>query len=258
MAGAFNITLADMSISPIWDVKTTRELILHMYGKEQFLKANQSLISALQRKDFARFHYFEAAHRWKAQLDDVRDLDPIEVVLDCGDDNAVETRAQRMDELAAHVHACVHSLHTIPDTMAHALYYGLALNIGSCLKERQISAATVAKKLGNVGSHTKLLGFFQSIYLNGDFPFIEALNNHGKHRSLVRTGTWFDMTGSASDPVTLELSDFDFDGVRHVRREILPLLASEYERVSKAVVDCGIEMLHVLQGRCGEQGNSST
>lgn len=248
----------DMIIAPIWDVKSTRELILDMYGREQFLLANQSLNSALQRKDFARFHYFEAVDRWRAQLDDIRDIDPIEVVMACGDDSDVERRAQRMDELAAHVHACVHSLHTIPDTMAHALYYGLALNIGSTLKERQISAATVAKKLGNVGSHTKLLGFFQSIYLSGDFPFIEALNNHGKHRSLVRTGTWFDMTGRASDPVTLELSDFDFDGVRHVRREILPLLASEYERVSQAVVDCGIEMLYVLQGRCAEQGNRSS
>ena len=246
-----------MSSYPIWDVKTTRELILSLYGKEHFLKANQSLNSALQRRDFAKFHYFEAFDRWEAHLEDIKNEDPIEVVLlTCEDEIANDRRAQRMDELAAHVHSCVHSLHTIPDTLAHALYYGLALNLSSPLKERKITASSVAKKLDEDSALTKLSDMFQSIYTSGDFTYIDALNNHGKHRSMVRPGTWFDMTGKATVPITLEFSDFSYDTARYARREIQPVLSREYERISKGVVDCGIEILNLLKERALKPENT--
>lgn len=238
-----------MSNFQIWDLKETRELILRLHGKEQFLKANQSLNSALQRRDFARFHYFEAFDRWRAHLEDIKHEDPIEVVLACADEIANERRAQRMDELAAHVHSCVHSLHAIPDTMAHALYYGMALNLSSPLKERQITATSIAKLLDADSSLTELSRLFQSIYTGGDFAYINALNNHGKHRSMVRPSTWFDMTGKATAPITLEFSDFSYDEVSHARREIQPVISREYERISKGIVDCGIEILNVLKHR---------
>jgi hypothetical protein len=245
-----------MSSSPTWDVKTTRELILSLYGKEQFLKASQSLNSALQRRDFAKFHYFEAFDRWEKHLEDIKDENPLDIVLACTDEMADYRRAQRMDELAAHVHSCVHSLHTIPDTMAHALYYGLALNLTSPLKERQITAASIVKKLNGNSSLTKLGDFFQSMYTSGDFTYIDALNNHGKHRSMIRPATWFDMTGKDMVPITLEFSNFSYDAVHHPRREIQPVLSREYERISQCIIDCGIEIFNLLKDRAVTQVSS--
>ena len=217
-----------MSSYPIWDVKATKELIFDLYGKEQFLKAQQSLNSALQRRDFAKFHYFEAFDRWDAHLKDIEKDNPIHVALDCADEIAMERRAQRMDELAAHIHSCVHSLHTIPDTMAHAIYYGLALNLSSPLKERQITALAVAGRLSSDDSLGKVNDFFRSIYAGDSFSYISALNNHGKHRSMVRPATWFDMTGQALVPITLEFSEFSYDGIPYPRQEIKKILTFEY------------------------------
>lgn len=66
---------------------------------------------------------------------------------------------------------------------------------------------------------------------------------------MVRPSTWFDMTGKATAPITLEFSDFSYDEVSHARREIQPVISREYERISKGIVDCGIEILKVLKHR---------
>lgn len=240
-----------MSSYPIWDVKTTRELIFNLYDKEQFLKANQSLNSVLDRRYFAKFHYLEAFNRWKVYLEHIENEDPIDIVfLTCEDEIKNDERARCIDELTAHIHACVHSLHTIPDTLAYALYYAMGLNLSSPIKnEKYIMASSVAEKLAKDSSLNKLRDLFESIYTGGDFTYINALNNHGKHRSMVRPGTWFDLTGKATTPITLEFSDFTYETVRYARREIQQTLASEFERISKGVVDCGIEILKLLKDR---------
>jgi hypothetical protein len=245
-----------MTNYPVWDVKATKELILSLYGKEQYIKAQQSLNSSLQRRDFARFHYFVIFDRWGTHLDDIKNEDPINIVLACADEVVSDRRAQRMDELAAHVHSCVHSLHTIPDTMAHAIYYGLGLNLSLPLKERKITAAAIARGLDSDGSLKRMGDLFRSIYASGEFTYLDALNNHGKHRSMVQPATWFDMTEKSTQPITLEFSEFSYDGVSYARREIKPVLSSEYERISKSIVDCGVELMSVLKNRAAAQGVS--
>jgi hypothetical protein len=245
-----------MTESPTWDVKATRELIDKLYGNKQSLIARQSINSVLQRRDFARFHYFEAFERWDEHLEDIKDESPINIVLACADEITNEKRANLMEELAAHVHSCVHSLHTIPDIMGHALYYGLALDSNSPLSERRITAKSVAKILVLDESLTKLGELLESIYLEGSFNYIDALNNHGKHRSIIRPGTWFDLRAKSELPITLEFSEFIYDGVSYKRQQIKPILSQEYERIAASIIYCGIEFSNVLKNRAALQGGS--
>lgn len=238
-----------MSVYPIWNMQETRELIADLYGKDQMLLARESLNSVVDRRDFAHFHFHEAMDRWEQHLIDIKDCNPVVVALGCGIEEIDNRRAQRMDELAAHVQACVHSLHTIPDIMAHALYYSLALDSISPLKERDIAAKKVTKKLIGDTSLQQLKDLFESMYSSGNFDYLDALNNHGKHRSIVRTAIWSDLTGKAENPIELQFSDFSYDGTRHKGRDIRSILTSEYERIARNIIDCGNELLRILKKR---------
>lgn len=238
-----------MSDKLIWNILATKEAVFKLYGKSQMLMVAQSLDSVVQRRDFAHFHYHEAMDRWKIHLDDLKNEHPIEIVFRSDNEDVDDERAGRMHEVAAHVHACIHSLHTIPDIMAHAVYYGIGLNLPTALRERDITAKKVARILMPDLALSKLSNIFQSIYTFGDFAYIDALNNHGKHRSIIRPATWFDLTGKTSIPITLEFSEFNYSGAVYRRREIQEVINSEYDRIAKAIVDCGIELLAVLQER---------
>lgn len=232
---------------PTWNLKDTKELILELYGKPKYIMAAQSLNSTVDRLDFARFHFHEAMSRWDAHLIDIQDCHPLEAALGSGDEETDARRARRLHELAAHVQACVHCLHTIPDILAHALYYGLALDVTTPLGERQINARNVASIVRTDSALQHLYDLFVSVHTSTDFKYLDALSNHGKHRSLVRTSVWWDMTGKAPDPVILQFSEFSYDGDKHDTRDVRPFLVAEYERISRALVDCGMELWNILK-----------
>jgi hypothetical protein len=64
------------------------------------------------------------------------------------------------------------------------------------------------------------------------------------------------MTGQALVPITLEFSEFSYDSIPYPRQEIKKILTFEYERISKSIVDCGIEMLILLRSRADLQRNA--
>lgn len=236
-----------MSANQEWDLQETRQLIGDMFGKEQLLLARQSLNSTLDRLRFAGFHFHEAMERWDQHHNDIKNFDPIHVVLGQGDEEVRHQRAERMDELSAHVQACVQSLHAIPDILAHGIYYSLALNIKYSLSERKIAAWSISQKLALDPSLRRLDDLFRSIYSAGDFEYLDALNNHGKHRSIINTAVWSDLTGLAENPISLQFSDFKYSGANYSRRDIRPVLTDEYARISKGIVQCGVELLNILK-----------
>ncbi|MBC3879614.1 hypothetical protein H8K38_17530 [Undibacterium sp. FT79W] len=129
----------------LWNQEVTKQLIFDIYGKDQMLLARDSLVSVVERADFASFHIHEVTLRWDQHIGEVRDLKMGEVLAPTCDDR--KTRyASRFHEIGAHVQACVQSLHSFPDILSHALYYGLALDKKFKLNERDISHKAVAKK----------------------------------------------------------------------------------------------------------------
>lgn len=247
-----------MSGNREWDLQQTRQLIGDLFGKNQLLLARQSLNSTLDRLRFAGFHFHEAMARWDQHLEDIKEFHPFEVALGLGDEEVEHQRAKRMDELSAHVQACVQSLHAIPDILAHGIYYGLALNMKYPLAERKIAAWSVSEKLALDPSLHQLNDLFRFIYGSGDFEYLDALNNHGKHRSIVNTAVGSDLTGEAKDPISLQFSDFKYSGANHDRRDIRTVLTDEYERISKGIVDGGVELLNVLHLKKKDAAMSAT
>lgn len=238
-----------MNSGPRWNCQETRQLIADLYGADQMLLARESLNSVIDRRSFARIHFQEASKRWEQYLMDIKDCHPFEILVGSGISEIDNLRFERMLELGAHVHACVHSLHTIPDIMARGLYYGLALNKVAPLGERAISVQSVTKAIAGDSTLEDLNGIFKSMYSSGDFPYLQALNNHGKHRSIVQTAIWSDLTGDAEVPISLQFSDFTYDKEKHTGRDILAVLTEEHDRISRSVIDCGVELWNVLKQR---------
>ena len=224
-------------------------MIIELYGFDQMQLARPSMNSVVDRRNFAQYHFHEAMDRWEQHLLDIKECDPIEVSLYLGDEETESLRQRRMKEFASHVQACVQSLHAIPDIMAHVIYYGLALNKVSPLEERKVSARNIMKLLANDYSLKQLEALFMSMSSDGDFVYLDALNNHGKHRSLVTTAVWFDNSGQAEEPITIKFSEFNYDGIQHFPRDIRPVLTDEYGRIARSIVDCGIELWTILGQR---------
>jgi hypothetical protein len=231
----------------LWDRGATKQLIFDIYGKGQMLLAKDSLVSMVERADFASFHIHEAMSRWGQHFSEVKDLPMGELLAPtCNDRKA--RHATRFHEIGAHVQACVQSLHSLADILSHALYYGLALDKKFHLKEKDITYRTVAKKLAVDRSLEPLRRLFESIFTDGEFNYLTALDNHGKHRSIVASAVWFHV-GPDPKPVSLEFLGFIYAGTRYEGRPVLPFLICEYERIDMRMVECGIELHNVLQQR---------
>lgn len=231
-------------MNSMWDRGATKQLIFDIYGKGQMLLAKDSLISMVERADYASFHIHEATRHWNQHRSEVKELPMGELLAPTCDDRKPR-HAFRFQKIGAHVQACVQSLHSLADILGHALYYGLAMDKKFLLKERDITYKTVAKKLAVDPSLGPLHTLFESIFNEGEFKYLTALDNHGKHRSIVASAVWFHI-GPDQKPISLEFLGFTYDGIRYEGRPVLPFLVGEYERISLRMIECGIELHNIL------------
>lgn len=230
----------------LWDRGATKQLIFDLYGEGQLMLANASLISMVERADFAGFHIREATWRWDQQMREGQGL-TIEELFSPTCDVRKTWLDRRFHEIGAHVQACVQSLHSLADILSHALYYGLALNKKFNLSERDITYKAVAKKLALDQSLVALHEIFYS-FTEGEFNYLTALDNHGKHRSIVESTVWFH-DNTVPKIAVLEFLGFTYAGTCFRGRPILPFLIAEYERINICMIECGIELHKVLQLR---------
>lgn len=70
----------------LWDQGVTKQLIFNIYGKDQMLLTRDSLVSMVERADFASFHIHEVTLRWDQHISEVRDLPMGEVLASTCDD----------------------------------------------------------------------------------------------------------------------------------------------------------------------------
>ena len=157
-----------------------------------------------------------------------------------GDEDARDEFNQCIWEIGAHVTACVQSLHAMADIFAHAIYYTLGYNLKpSPLSERNININSVLRVLQQTQEHQSLLQEMALLVSGDDYTYLDALSNHSKHRSLIRTGLWANMTGKKLEPYTLEFQEFIYDKKPYPRRSILPFLQSEFDRQSSRIFEAG-------------------
>jgi hypothetical protein len=228
----------------VWDRDEARELVAFSYGKAQAELAYQSMNSTIDRQEYAQYHYRNAMNLFDAYVGKLHS--PIAFMKSSIEGSEEQNRC--ILEIGANVTACVQSLHAIADTFAYATYYTLGYNLKpSPLSERRININSVKRALQQTQEHQSLLQEMAWLVSGDDYTYLDALANYSKHRSLIRTGLWADMTGKNLDTYTLEFQDFIYDKVLLPRRSILPFLQSELVRQSFRINEAGNALNSVLK-----------
>jgi hypothetical protein len=230
-----------------WHVAETRRLIMSRHGLEQLALARPSLRAVVERLGHARYHFQEAKSLLKTHIDDQLDKDDIYTLTfptEMAEWNAMESWLARVE---ANMIACAQSIHSIPDTLAHVVYFAVGLNLGpTLLRERDVNVRTVVKSLvEQTPIYSEVVNAFQALRRNPSFIVLDAFVNCTKHRGAAEPR----LSIAPIDRVAqyaMEFGTFAYDGVKHPERELEDVLAPAYGAMSCAVIDVGSAINSVI------------
>lgn len=231
-------------------MEATRRLIESIYGRPQLELANPCLRSVIDRRDYAHYHFHEANDLFQSFAQEkLSDSSLLEVVYGPNDDTRSDFELLIM-KVGAHVLACIQSLHSIADIMAHATYYSLGMNLSETpMKEAAISSSTVLSKLANSAELSAVHQLLTALSLQGRFEHLSALSNYSKHRSIIRTSLAEDWTGKKTERHHLKLGAFTYKGRHFPETSVNDFFGTEFNRIAQLIVDTGNSIHAVLQTR---------
>ena len=218
-----------------WNLAALKDAVRKLYGPTQAKALTAPLNSVVQRGAFAKYHYSEAKRLLDAAT--AAHTEPSEIMqLLFGSDPASAAFQQARFEAAAHVTACVQCMHATADTLAHAVYFALGMNLDPvmCLKPRQVTINNVMKRLPT-GPIRKLIN---ELVDHEGFRYLSALSNHSKHRSIVDIPFSLDLTAMPG-PSGLKFAAFEYEDVEFPECWAMPALDAEYGRQSSLIIPIG-------------------
>lgn len=231
-----------------WDMHATRSLMRAQLNENDYENARRSFSSAIDRRSYALLHYREIKEAWRELL--LIAATPMgvwDVILGGTTESDIENQNEKsLHAIGAHTLACVQSLHAIPDIFAHGIYYSLGLAQRSPISPRKINVVRIALELSKMPEYKSLSTAFEKMTASRNFKFLSALANHGKHRSIVKNAVSADMTGTDPEPIRLKFEEFSYNGGKYESQEVLLLLQKEYDRISRNIIEAGIEVHRLL------------
>lgn len=235
---------------PSWNIEQTRELIESCYGRNQLQLARPSLRAAHVRLQHARYHFEEAKKLLKTHIDDRLETTDIIMLTMPQDLNEWNEISNWLMKVEAQMIACAQSIHSIPDTLAHVIYFALGLNLGpNSLKERSINVWNIAETLIKLGPiYSEIRSSLCSLGEDPSFTRLAAFTNHAKHRGTPqpRLSILFENPGI---PYEMEFGEFLYDGEKYPERELEEVLAPAYHTASTTVVAVGNAINSVMPMR---------
>jgi len=227
-----------------WHIEATRNAIKCVHGSEQLELARPCLRSLYDRQFYARFHYQRAQDK---------DFFPIAFAIDepAWDRFNVEIR-----KIAADISACVQSLHSLPDILASAIYYSLALDKTiKPAKGRYVNHAFVTESIANISDlgaiHSGLIGATTGSH----YKHLAALANQSKHYSIVFPALNADLTGDRPEQYMLVSPAFVSRGVPFPEVLISEFMPVAYEQLTNAVLETGHALDAHLQTMISQAGS---
>jgi len=218
-----------------WDLKQLRDDVEAAFGRDQRALLGPSLQSVVERRAFCRFHHTEATRLVETASAGQSESDRMMWILGGGPEDEHEFTWVRF-QAAAHITACVQSLHSVADILAHVVYFARGMNLGhsTMMVGRDISSSSVRRRL----PPGEILDAMSAFVADG-FGYIAALVNASKHRSIVNVGYSIDLTGADELPHGLKFTAFEHHGVTYPARWVTPTLSVEYERQERLLHTVG-------------------
>jgi hypothetical protein len=124
-------------------------------------------------------------------------------------DNEEDTEAlfsQSMHQIKMHVTDCIQHLHAIGDTVAFAIYFLIEIPEDKQLSRRDITLSALHRLLERnpvLPATAVFLALLKDLAINENYVYLVDLNNHAKHRSIVKP--------SVSIPFDREVSEEDHE-----------------------------------------------
>jgi hypothetical protein len=242
---------------PRWHVEGTRRLVQAIFGRDQRELAAPSLRSADDQLHFARIQ-FAAFDRLRTEYlrdrADDENFSMLTVLFE--DDDEWQAFNLFLLNAGAHITACLWSMHTLPDTMAHAVFHSLGDLAGPPFaRMRDIHATAVVQRLRGAGMN-RLADLLTDMKDGGQFAHLSALSNQAKHRSLIRHALNEDMTGERPQRFEVVFPSFAYEERIFPQVEVQAFVASEYERLSRGMIALGRELHAVLQHVALDRGKA--
>jgi hypothetical protein len=223
-----------------WNFVDTYDLVRKAFGSEQEKLARSSIRSIVDRQDYARYHFSEAKRLQRAFE---RKYLPNGMLIDLHTQDGDRTRVAFeifMVKAGAHATAAIQSVHAVPDILAHAAYYTTGQQIGpNALRSRDVAVDAVAKILARTPELNNLAGMLRQASDGELWRHLAAAANTSKHRSVVRASLSEDWTGTRKNFRELHISAFEKDGRTFYTISLEALLAPEYNRLSRLVIEIG-------------------
>ncbi|QLQ02290.1 MAG: hypothetical protein HZY77_04945 [Thiobacillus sp.] len=225
---------------PRWDVALTRQLIEQRYGREQLYRARHCLRAVHERQRHARYHFQEAKRLLKTHIDDRLETESIHALTLFPEAKERATLDECLMMVEANMIACAQGIHSIPDSLAHVVYFALGQNLGpKPLKECDVSVRSIVTVLAaSTPKHIEIEHILRGVADQPSFAALNAIVNHGKHRGIVEPCLAIEPVGRDT-PYAMEFGAITYGGRNYPEREIEEVIAPAYEVASHAVVDIG-------------------
>ena len=230
-----------------WDIERTRRQIQKSFGREQLELARPCLRSLTDRQIYARMHFQRAEqtlNRYiKNHLHD-KDFWKIAYAID-------EPEWQRFNhvirKVGADLTACVQSVHSLPDILASAVYFSLAIDRTQAPKPgKYVNHSFVAECLKDVPHCADVRTHLTQATAGKDFKHIAALSNQSKHYSIVFPSLNADLTGDRPEKYLVCFPAFPAGRHNYPQTAAKELLSRVYSQLSKSVVETGNAILRCL------------
>lgn len=235
-----------------WNFYETLDHVAHRDGDANLCAIRKGLESIRDRQRYAHYHFQEYRRLLSEHIDDRLTSKSIYEITFAFEPNQREELDLCLSHASANVVACVQSLHSLGDILAHVVYFALGLNTGeSKLRERDVSLSSVARLLKQNPAFVKLVTIFDGILSDPEFVYLTALVNHSKHRSIVDPVLSVDPPVEGQPPYVLLFEAFTYDETPHPQHNIQSVLESTYDWLSQEIVECGNALNLVLLGESG-------
>ena len=230
------LALQEISLAT-WNLRQLKDRIEIKYGKNQQRITSRSLDSIFENQDFARYHYSEIKKLISEHLDNKRTgKDYFQLVMST-DPTVRESEYQFSTSCKAHIISLLRNLHSIPDLLAHFIYFCLGFNINdeTRLDESKVSLFNVKKILKKDPKYRELLELVMCLTVNEDFKYLKDIGNYSKHRANVIPKLSYSMEHEGNSVYKFTFEAFK----RYPETPAVDFLNREYNRESEQILVIG-------------------
>ncbi len=239
-----------------WNLKELKNDIETLFGKEQLELLSPCLETIADKNFYVHYHYNEIERLINEELKEIESENNklINLIDDTGEEHKKVLLEIR--KACAHIIACLQSLHSIADVLAHVIYFALNMDndTGTKLDSTKIYASSVSGKLNLISGANPIKTVFDSLIKDDGFRYLSAIVNCSNHKNLINTNFWIN-----SDPdkeysaKSLEFYAFKFKRKNYAQKRVIEFIKNEYSRIDSLVIEIGIEINNFVRNKLKEQ-----